>query len=83
LHDAVCVLPTDLHGAIGTEGIHDNDLIAPAQAIKTGRNVPLLVEANDNSGYSRRRARSGFLNIHAVKKIGVAVGKIKLSHQVF
>jgi hypothetical protein len=68
LHYPVCVLPTDLHGPIGTERIHDNDLIAPAQAIKTGANVPLFVEANNNGGHRRQRARFGSPNIHVVKR---------------
>jgi hypothetical protein len=68
LHYPVCVLPAYLHGPIGAEGIHHNNLIAPAQAIETVGNIPLFVEANDNGGHRRRRTRFAFLSIHAARR---------------
>src|SRR5581483_11398044 len=48
------VLAAYLRRAIGAEGVHDHDLVAPAEAFQTGADAVFLVEA-DHDGGNRRR----------------------------
>jgi hypothetical protein len=58
------VLPANLHGAIGTEGIHHNNLIAPTQAVEARADIPLFVETDNNGGDRGVYPQLGILGGH-------------------
>jgi hypothetical protein len=64
LHYPFRVLPANLHGAIRAEGIHHDDLIAPAQAVETRADIPLFVETDNNGGDHRLYPQLGILGGH-------------------
>jgi len=46
LNDPLSILPADFNRSICTEGVDDDDLIAPAQALEAIPNIFLFVETN-------------------------------------
>jgi hypothetical protein len=57
-------LPANLHGAVRAEGIHHDNLIAPAQAVETRANIPLFVETDNNGGDHGVARQLGILGGH-------------------
>src|SRR5262249_2925891 len=82
LHYPFRVLPANLHGTVGAEGIHHDNLIAPAQAVETRADIPLFVETDDNGGDHGACPDLGILGRHVSSKIESPVQIIKLELQL-
>jgi hypothetical protein len=78
LDHAIRVPPADFRRAIRAESVHDDNLVAPAQALQTGADVPFFVETDHDSGNRRYRKQISGLT-HNWPKIGVDFLKIKLA----
>src|SRR5438445_41272 len=81
-NNPACVLPADFNRSVRTKRIDDDDLVTPAQALKTIADVLLLVETNHDGGDRGPWTHGASRGTHSFQKIEVAEAKIKLSLQL-
>src|SRR5207248_11333401 len=81
-NNPVSVLPADFNRSVRTKRIDDDDLVIPAQALKTIADVLLLVETNHDGGDRGPWTHGASWGTHSFQKIEVAEAKIKLSLQL-
>src|SRR5207237_10823667 len=78
-NNPVCVLPADFNRSVRTKRIDDDDLVTPAQALKTIADVLLLVETNHDGGDRGPWTHGASWGPHSSQKIEVPDATIKRS----